>query len=43
MGLQYGVKPENYDVFIVEDLATTSVEIENLTTGKLILFNSCQR
>lgn len=29
-----GVKPEDYDVTIVEDLATTSVEIANLTTGK---------
>jgi len=34
MGLQYGVKPEDYDVTIVEDLATTSVDIEDLTTGK---------
>ena len=43
MGLQYGVKAEDYDVTIVEDLATTSVEIKNLTTtGKLISFNSCQ-
>lgn len=28
-----GVKPEDCDVTIVEDLAMASVEIENLTTG----------
>ena len=29
-----GVKPEDYDVTIIQDLATTFVEIESLTTGK---------
>ena len=29
-----GVKPEDYDVTIIRDLATTSVDIKDLTTGK---------